>query len=195
MRAPANCCQLQEFIFNFDSLFPKNTDSITCDKSFMSTRAQYVQKLLLLLLLSLNTILTTEALLLLLTTSMSGSNTHHGIDYIEFPVHDMAIAKEFYSKAFGWTIRDYGPGYAGIQRMDGSDDEMGGLALISDISQQQQQHASPLVVLYSSDIASSLTKVKASGGTITKDMFSFPGGQRFEFSDPSGNVLAVWTKG
>ena len=30
-------------------------------------------------------------------------------------------------------------------------------------------------------------------GTIVKEIFSFPGGRRFEFTDPSGNHLAVWT--
>ena len=30
------------------------------------------------------------------------------------------------------------------------------------------------------------------GGTIVKEPFSFPGGRRFHFADPSGNELAVW---
>ena len=36
-------------------------------------------------------------------------------------------------------------------------------------------------------------KVKAAGGAIVKEIFSFPGGRRFHFHDPSGNQLAVWT--
>jgi predicted enzyme related to lactoylglutathione lyase len=35
--------------------------------------------------------------------------------------------------------------------------------------------------------------VKAAGGTIVKEPFSFPGGRRFQFTDPSGNELAVWS--
>jgi predicted enzyme related to lactoylglutathione lyase len=37
------------------------------------------------------------------------------------------------------------------------------------------------------------TKVAASGGTIVKEIFSFPGGRRFHFTDPSGNELAIWS--
>jgi hypothetical protein len=33
----------------------------------------------------------------------------------------------------------------------------------------------------------------ASGGTITADIFSFPGGRRFPFADPAGNVLLYGT--
>ena len=31
------------------------------------------------------------------------------------------------------------------------------------------------------------------GGNIVVDIFSFPGGRRFQFSDPHGNELAVWS--
>jgi hypothetical protein len=31
-------------------------------------------------------------------------------------------------------------------------------------------------------------------GRIVKEPFSFPGGRRFHFSDPSGNELAVWSE-
>ncbi len=42
-------------------------------------------------------------------------STHHTIDYIEFPVRDLAAAKKFYGAAFGWQFNDYGPEYAGIK--------------------------------------------------------------------------------
>lgn len=35
-------------------------------------------------------------------------------------------------------------------------------------------------------------KVKQAGGIILKPIFSFPGGRRFHFLEPSGNELAVW---
>lgn len=47
------------------------------------------------------------------------SHVHHGIDYIEFTVTDMAEAKRFYGAAFGWKFNDYGPDYAGIQKPAG----------------------------------------------------------------------------
>jgi predicted enzyme related to lactoylglutathione lyase len=36
-------------------------------------------------------------------------------------------------------------------------------------------------------------RVKQAGGTIVRAIFSFPGGRRFHFTDPSGNELAVWS--
>ena len=32
------------------------------------------------------------------------------------------------------------------------------------------------------------------GGVIAKPIFSFPGGRRFHFIDPSGSELAVWSE-
>ncbi len=51
-----------------------------------------------------------------------------------------------------------------------------------------------LVVLYSADLDAVQQRIKAAGGLIVKDTFSFPGGRRFHFSDPSGNELAVWSE-
>ena len=43
------------------------------------------------------------------------THTHHAIDYIELAVTDIEAAKAFYAAAFGWSLVDYGPEYAGIQ--------------------------------------------------------------------------------
>ncbi len=115
---------------------------------------------------------------------MPTSHEHHTIDYIEFSVTDMAAAKEFYAQAFGWEFNDYGPEYAGIKKGEG---EAGGLCVVPSVTT-----GGPLVVLYSTDLEASLGSVRDAGGTITKDIFSFPGGRRFQFQDPSGNELAVW---
>jgi predicted enzyme related to lactoylglutathione lyase len=112
---------------------------------------------------------------------------HHTIDYIEFPVRDMAEAKRFYAAAFGWQFNDYGPDYAGIRRGDG-EGEVGGLRKVDTV-----QPGGPLIVLYSNDLVASQAAVLAAGGRILVEPFDFPGGRRFEFSDPSGNALAVWT--
>lgn len=50
-----------------------------------------------------------------------------------------------------------------------------------------------LLVIYASDLTAAQQKIKAAGGTIVKDSFSFPGGRRFHFTDPNGNELAVWS--
>lgn len=112
---------------------------------------------------------------------------HHEINYIEFQVRDMEATKRFYRSAFNWSFNDYGPGYAGIQKQGGG--EVGGLRLTNEVLT-----GGPLVILYSSDLESSLEAVEAAGGSVTVAPFEFPGGRRFHFSDPSGNELAVWSE-
>ena len=50
-----------------------------------------------------------------------------------------------------------------------------------------------LLVIYTGDLVGIQKKVEAAGGRIVKETFSFPGGRRFHFTDPSGNELAVWS--
>ena len=112
---------------------------------------------------------------------------HHAINYIEFCVTDMGLAKQFYSDAFGWEFNDYGPEYQGIRKKQG-EGECGGFW-----QTEQVVSGGPLVILYSNDLEKSLESVTAAGGRITKEIVSFPGGRRFQFCDPSGNELAVWS--
>lgn len=49
------------------------------------------------------------------------------------------------------------------------------------------------MVLYTSNLEETYQRVKANGGEVSRDLFTFPGGRRFHFLDPSGNELAVWS--
>ena len=121
-----------------------------------------------------------------MSDSQTAAHVHETIDYIEITVTDVSEAKRFYGAAFGWAFNDYGPDYAGIQ---GQGREVAGL--------RQDAHVrpgGPLVVLYSRTLDDTMSKVKKAGGRIVKEPFSFPGGRRFHFSDPSGNELAVWSE-
>jgi hypothetical protein len=116
----------------------------------------------------------------------AAAHLHHGIDYIEITVTDIPQAKRFYGAAFGWSFNDYGPDYAGIR---GQGREVGGFRKDAHV-----RAGGPLIVLYSRTLDDTITKVKRAGGRIVKEPFSFPGGRRFHFSDPSGNELAVWSE-
>jgi predicted enzyme related to lactoylglutathione lyase len=115
---------------------------------------------------------------------MSPPHVHHAIDYVEIAVTDIEAAKAFYSAAFGWSLVDYGPDYAGIQA-DGR--EQGGLRRDAEVRAGGQ-----LVILYSDDLEASVAAVTTAGGSIVKPIYEFPGGRRFHFADPAGNELAVW---
>lgn len=108
---------------------------------------------------------------------------HHQVQYIEFLTKDIARIKEFYEKAFRWKFTDYGTGYTAFdgQHVDG------GFAIGEPIA------GSVLVILYSENLNASKESVEKAGGKISKDIFEFPGGRRFHFTDPDGNELAVWS--
>lgn len=113
------------------------------------------------------------------------SSTDDRIDYIEFNVADIAAMKAFYGAAFGWTFTDYGPEYCEF-----SDGRLtGGFTTLAPVSA-----GGPLVILYTRDLEAAQTKVQAAGGAISRPIFTFPGGRRFHFRDPSGYELAVWSK-
>ena len=52
--------------------------------------------------------------------------------------------------------------------------------------------SAPLPVIRVDDLEATFDAVTAAGAVIAKPIFSFPGGRRFQFIDPSGNELAVW---
>jgi len=109
------------------------------------------------------------------------------IDYVEFPASDFDAVQAFYEKAFGWQFTDYGPEYRAFN--DGKLD--GGFRNSTLVA--STANGSALVILYAGDLEATREKVIASGGRIVEDIFSFPGGRRFQFADPHGNELAVWS--
>lgn len=106
------------------------------------------------------------------------------IDYIEMDAKNVAKTKQFYIDAFGWQFTDYGPDYTSF--VDGR--LAGGFRKADTV-----RKGSVLVVIFAVDLAAAEGAVKAAGGKIVKPTFSFPGGRRFHFADPSGNELAVWS--
>ncbi len=112
---------------------------------------------------------------------------HEKINYLEYPSADISATKEFFTKAFGWKFEDYGPDYCAF-----SDQGLDGGFYRADLASKPDQGAA-LTVFYSDNLDSTQVKVENSGGTIVKAIFSFPGGRRFHFTEPSGNEFAVWS--
>ena len=109
------------------------------------------------------------------------------IDYVELPASDFDAVEAFYKKVFNWTFEDYGPEYRAFS--DGKLD--GGFYRSSKVS--TAEGGAPLIIVYADDLEAVEVTVRAAGGAIVKPIFSFPGGRRFQFTDPHGNELAVWT--
>jgi predicted enzyme related to lactoylglutathione lyase len=108
------------------------------------------------------------------------------IDYVEFNTPDIGASKSFAESAFGWSHIDYGPNYADIKNA--------GIGGGFDAMMEGDQIRPPLIVLKTNDLEAALNQIEAAGAQITKPIFSFPGGRRFQFKEPGGNELAVWTE-
>jgi predicted enzyme related to lactoylglutathione lyase len=104
------------------------------------------------------------------------------LNYVELSVRDIAPAKAFYERAFGWSLADFGPTYAAT--LTGDTD----IGLQADSAEATR---APLPVIDVENLEAALTAVEAAGGRIVKPIFAFPGGRRFHFLDPSDNELAA----
>ena len=91
--------------------------------------------------------------------------------------------RAFFEQLLGWKFTDYGPDYTAFE----------GAYVDGGFTSGKPVKGSVLVILYSNDLEATLQKVVAAGGTIVKDIFSFPGGRRFHFTDMDGYELAVWS--
>ena len=123
------------------------------------------------------------------------------LNYLELPVKDTARAKTFYHAAFGMGFADFGPTYAATT--SGDTDPYAWAAafpLESPIIHVKQSSMNkgghwPFTAQHNKDgriqPAKLIDTVKKAGGTITCEIFSFPGGRRFHFRDPDGHEIGV----
>ena len=114
-------------------------------------------------------------------------NEHEKINYVEFPAKDLEATKAFFNSSFSWSFVDYGPEYTAF-----SNEGLDGGFYKSDLS-SSSKNGSALIVFYSKDLESTKSKIENAGGEIIEPIYSFPGGHRFHFTDPSGNEFAVWS--
>lgn len=107
------------------------------------------------------------------------------INYLELQSKDLEETMAFYGDLFEWTFTSYGPSYISFDNA-GMD---GGFFLVENPKPGENR-----TVLLSEELELVQEKVRKHGIKLTREIYEFPGGQRFEFDDPSGNKLAVWSK-
>jgi predicted enzyme related to lactoylglutathione lyase len=108
------------------------------------------------------------------------------IDYVEIPVTDLKKTREFFTSLFGWSFQEWGDEYMSFNdgRLDGGFRH----------SVEPAPSTGVLLVFFSGDLERDVERVKDLGGTISQDIFSFPGGRRFHFVDTTGNEYAMWAE-
>ncbi|MGF7146846.1 hypothetical protein FHS96_000455 [Sphingomonas zeicaulis] len=104
------------------------------------------------------------------------------LNYLELPTADIGAAKRFYEAAFGFDFVEFGPTYAAT--MSGDTD----VGLQADGSEKT---SAALPVVEVEDLEAALGAVETAGGTVTRPIFAFPGGRRFQFKDPDGHEVGV----
>jgi len=110
--------------------------------------------------------------------------TNNTIDNIEFPGNDLKAIEKFYGTVFGWTFTWYGEDY--LEFHDGK--------IVGGFTKGYTGTAGkPLVILYHENLEQKQNDIVKNGGKITREIFAFPGGRRFHFTDPEGNELGVWS--
>jgi predicted enzyme related to lactoylglutathione lyase len=114
-------------------------------------------------------------------------NKHEKMDYVELPATNLPKTKEFFGQVFGWSFKDFGHEYSAF-----SDQGLNGGFYKADLASLTSNGAA-LVVFYSNNLEATQKKIEDANGVITKSIFSFPGGHRFHFTEPSGNEFAVWS--
>ncbi|MEV4702426.1 VOC family protein [Actinoplanes sp. NPDC049316] len=98
---------------------------------------------------------------------------------------DIAALREFYAKAFGWTITDAGPSYCLVDAADGG---VGGGLM------RTAGEMPPYVTVYVQveDLAGALADVGALGGTTVVPPTRINDAASFAvFRDPQGNVVGL----
>lgn len=114
---------------------------------------------------------------------------HEKLNYLELPAKDLAATKAFFSHVFAWEFTDYGEEYTAFSVASAG---MEGGFYKANMASRTESGAA-LIVFYSQDLEATQEKVREAGGVIVQDIFSFPGGSRFHFTEPSGNEFAVWS--
>jgi len=115
------------------------------------------------------------------------------LNNIELPATDLDATKAFYTEVFGWKWIDYGPTYSAAQTDNGLEIGFNTEATVAPPHDEGEGNAiGPLVLFQADELESNVAKVVDSGGEIRTPPHGFPGGSRFHFQDPSGNVLGIF---
>ena len=103
------------------------------------------------------------------------------IDYVEMTSPVPEKSQAFLEETFGWRFEAYRPDYAAIH--DAGVD--GGV--------ERGEARAPLVILRADDLDGILATIRTQDVEITREPFDFPGGRRFQFREPGGTEMAVWS--
>ena len=107
------------------------------------------------------------------------------ICYIEMPAADVARSADFYSRVFGWTIRQRGDGATAF------DDTTGNVSGAW-VTGRPPQSPGLVVYIMVDDAEATVKKLEANGAEIVQPIGGDPGETTARFRDPGGNIIAIY---
>lgn len=112
------------------------------------------------------------------------------VSHFEITADNPKRAAEFYEKAFGWKINDWGGPFTYLLATTGEKDEVGIDGAIMDRSDHKQAVINTISVDRWEDGAES---VKKAGGKVLQDKTPVPGQGYFAYcTDTEGNVFGIF---
>jgi predicted enzyme related to lactoylglutathione lyase len=117
---------------------------------------------------------------------MPPTPTNGKICYIEMPATDITRSAEFYSRVFGWHIRQRGDGRRAF------DDTTGQVSGTWVLGRSPASQPGLLVYIMVDSVASTLDVVVANGGEIVQAIGGDAPEITARFRDPGGNVIGLY---
>jgi len=108
--------------------------------------------------------------------------------HLELNTPDLAKAKDFYGKLFGWTFNDFDMGVHGTYSLFKPDSGPGG-----GMMSMKEAPTAWLSYVGVDDIRAATDKAKSLGATILRDSIPVPNEGIFSIlADPTGAMIALW---
>ena len=108
------------------------------------------------------------------------------ICYIEFPATDIARSADFYTRVFGWNLRQRGDGHTAF------DDTTGEVSGTWVVGRSPASAPGLLVYVMVDSVSKSLEVIVANGGKIVQPIGADAPEITARFSDPAGNVIGLY---
>ncbi len=108
------------------------------------------------------------------------------ICYIELPAIDIARSADFYTKAFGWKVRQRGDGSTAF------DDTTGEVSGTWVLGRPPASSPGLLVYVMVDSVAATLDLIVANGGEIVQPIGADAPEITARFRDPAGNIIGLY---
>ncbi|HTA66324.1 MAG TPA: VOC family protein [Xanthomonadaceae bacterium] len=117
---------------------------------------------------------------------MSPTYANGKICYLEIPAFDVARSADFYSKVFGWKLRQRGDGATTF------DDSIGEVSGAFVLGRSPMTAVGLLFYIMVDDAAATCNAIVAQGGAIVQAIGADAPEITVRFSDPAGNIVGVY---